>query len=523
MSEFYFYTLFLIIGVALCGWFLWRRARRGSGFQARLALLFFLFVLLPTIPLILSVSYLFTKSAQIFMLPGIEEALSQSIDLIRLQMREQGKTFFIDHPNVRKLDQRILEQRGIVYLGEISSARDSLQVLFLMKNHQIALDYHLPPQEDLKWASSREQAHHIVLLEEKRLFEYYETAGDSLVKFVAFMIPDSLIIAKSKIAWALRSYGSLKLLRDTFLSQGLIWFLATVIITILALISLSLARLVSHEVSEPIQKLTEGMKKIGEGDLSHQVVTRAKDELAFLVEQFNRMTRELQSTRDSLQRAERAAAWRDVARQISHEIKNPLTPIQFSLYRIKNNLPAEYLQNTEFAESLRMIEEEITSMRRLADEFSEFARLPRLLLKEENVLEILRSAIQLYESNEKKVRFQCSWPVTVPTQMLDREQLRRAIGNLIKNAIEASPPDGNVTISATVLVKKRQKIRIEISDQGPGMDGETQRRIFDPYFTTKKEGSGLGLFIVQKIITEHEGTIRLQSKLGQGTRFIIEL
>jgi len=231
----------------------------------------------------------------------------------------------------------------------------------------------------------------------------------------------------------------------------------------------------------------------------------------------------LKESRENLKRAERAAAWRDVARQVSHEIKNPLTPIQLSLHRIKTSLPAEWIQRSDLEKSFRVIEEEINSMRRIATEFSEFAQMPHLDLKEDDVAEVLRRSAHLFEGEAYKISLKLEIDQDLPRVAIDRHQLRRAIHNLLKNAMEASRPGEEVTLRAKSGSGTGSGIRIEITDHGHGMDQPTLERAMDPYFTTKKRGSGLGLFIVQRIIGDHGGRIEISSEKNRGTTVSISL
>ena len=184
------------------------------------------------------------------------------------------------------------------------------------------------------------------------------------------------------------------------------------------------------------------------GDLSHRVNIKAKDEIEFLVNSFNKMASDLKTSRENLQRAERIAAWRDVARQISHEIKNPLTPIKFSLFRLMSSLPEEFKQQNDFQESVAIIEEELASIQKIANEFSDFARMPQMQLKPENVDEIINNTVTLFHDDPKNIKFTLSIEKEIPQIMIDRDQIRRCLQNLIKNAIEASAPDSQIDIIA---------------------------------------------------------------------------
>jgi len=347
-------------------------------------------------------------------------------------------------------------------------------------------------------------------------YEYYRLQPDSIIILAAFAITQSQLQTRQEISRVLKNYTSLSLFRETILEKKLIWVFAIVLLILLALISFQLANIISKGIGGPIKQLSDGMRRIGAGDLAHRLHFKADDEIGYLVESFNRMAEELLVGRESLKRAERAAAWRDVARQISHELKNPLTPIELSLYRLKTSMGDTIANNIDLAESLRIIEEEIASMRRLAGEFSEFARMPQLQLQEEDIISIISDSARLYGDHPIHLNL----PDALPARQLDREQMRRVFNNLLKNAIEASAPTAPVSINADI---QNQKIHIRISDNGCGMDENELARVFDPYFTTKKDGTGLGLFIAQRIITDHGGELSIASTKGRGTTVTIIL
>ena len=225
-----------------------------------------------------------------------------------------------------------------------------------------------------------------------------------------------------------------------------------------------------------------------------------------------------------IEKAQRMAAWREVARRIAHEVKNPLTPIQLSAQRLKKRY-GEILENGEkgiFNECTSMIITQVEELKRLVNEFSNFARLPAANPVPSNIARIIREAISLYREAHKDVRFVFNDPGDVPVFNLDREQIKRVLINLFDNAIEALDGNGEVTVDLhydSVL----KMVRIEVIDNGRGIGPENKSRLFEPYFSTKRQGTGLGLAIVNTIITDHNGFIRVKDNKPKGTRFIIEL
>jgi two-component system nitrogen regulation sensor histidine kinase NtrY len=225
-----------------------------------------------------------------------------------------------------------------------------------------------------------------------------------------------------------------------------------------------------------------------------------------------------------IEKAQRMAAWREVARRIAHEVKNPLTPIQLSAQRLKKRY-GDKLGGEEikvFNECTEMIITQVEELKRLVNEFSSFARMPASNPVPADIREIIKEALSLYKEAHLEVRLVFRESEEVPVFNLDREQIKRALINLIDNAIEAVNGEGEVVIDLnydSVL----QIVRVEVADNGKGISPEHKMRLFEPYFSTKKQGTGLGLAIVNTIITDHNGFIRVQDNKPKGSRFIIEL
>ncbi|MBN1276226.1 MAG: HAMP domain-containing protein [Deltaproteobacteria bacterium] len=225
-----------------------------------------------------------------------------------------------------------------------------------------------------------------------------------------------------------------------------------------------------------------------------------------------------------IEKSQRMAAWREVATRIAHEVKNPLTPIQLSAQRLRKRY-GKKLENEEgkvFHECTEMIIRQVEELKRLVNEFSNFARMPASNPAPADIREIISEALSLYKEAHKDVSFIFRHASDIPVFNLDREQIKRVIINLLDNAIEAIDAKGEVFIDLrydNVL----QMVCIEIADKGRGISPENKTRIFEPYFSTKKGGTGLGLAIVNTIITDHNGFIRIQDNKPKGTKFIIEL
>ncbi len=227
-----------------------------------------------------------------------------------------------------------------------------------------------------------------------------------------------------------------------------------------------------------------------------------------------------------LQKAQRAAAWREVARRIAHEIKNPLTPIQLSAQRLRKRYLSQFAENgAVFDECTKTIISQVEEIKNLVNEFSNFARMPAANLAPHHLNEIVREAMILYEEGHKEIRFHFEPDERLPVLNLDREQMKRVMINLLENAVGAVAGESGEKgiVVKTELDSALKMARLEVGDNGCGVLPEDKPFLFEPYFSTKAHGTGLGLAIVNTIISDHDGYIRVRDNIPRGTRFIIEI
>ncbi len=225
-----------------------------------------------------------------------------------------------------------------------------------------------------------------------------------------------------------------------------------------------------------------------------------------------------------LEKAQRMAAWREVARRIAHEVKNPLTPIQLSAQRLRRKY-GERLAKEDgavFDECTRLIIDNVEELKVLVNEFSSFARMPTSNPAPDNIKRIIQDAILLYKDTYKDITFDFIDKDNIPTLKLDREQMKRVMINVLDNAVAAIPGKGRITVRL-LFDDALGVVQVEVADTGIGIPTEDKERLFEPYFSTKKSGSGLGLAIVSRIISDHNGFIRVEDNKPKGTKFIIEL
>lgn len=227
--------------------------------------------------------------------------------------------------------------------------------------------------------------------------------------------------------------------------------------------------------------------------------------------------------RTELIKAQKTAAWQEVAQRIAHEIKNPLTPIQLSAQRLRK----KFFENAPdfqgiFDQSTSVIVSEVGSLKRMVDEFSNFARMPAPHVTKESLHDVIENVAALYRGGHHDVDVTLSLDAAVPPINLDREQMHRVFVNLFDNAIQAMKQKGRIQVS-TEMEWKHQRVRITVADEGPGIRQEDQVKLFVPYFSKNRRGSGLGLAIIHRIVTDHSGTIQVANRRPRGARFSIEL
>jgi two-component system nitrogen regulation sensor histidine kinase NtrY len=225
-----------------------------------------------------------------------------------------------------------------------------------------------------------------------------------------------------------------------------------------------------------------------------------------------------------IEKGQRMAAWREVARRIAHEVKNPLTPIQLSAQRLKKRYGERLARDDGkvFEECTDMIINQVEELKRLVNEFSSFARMPASSPMPNNINQIIKESISLYKEAQKNVKIVFNDSFDIPIFQVDKEQIKRVMINLLDNAMDAIDGKGEIVID--LLYERDQEIvKIEVADNGKGIPPDDKMRLFEPYFSTKKHGTGLGLAIVNTIISDHNGYIRVEDREPRGTKFVLEL
>jgi signal transduction histidine kinase len=312
--------------------------------------------------------------------------------------------------------------------------------------------------------------------------------------------------------------------REDDLKQGISTFIVAFInlYLILFLASVIVAVFLSNRITQPLSLIREKLKGIQLGKKSEQIHYQAEDEIGALVREYNHKVDELAESAELLARSERESAWREMAKQIAHEIKNPLTPMKLNiqyLQRAKEEGKEHY--DDFFDRVTRNLIEQIDTLSGIATEFSNFAQIPKARNEVFNLVEVIQNVCSLFETNQN---LHFSFEMNKQTEIhvfADKEQLSRAFLNLIKNSIQSIPADQKGEIRITFL-KVESLIRITISDNGTGISRDAQEHLFEPNFTTKTSGMGLGLSIVRNIITNFRGKIWYETSEA-GTSFFVEI
>jgi nitrogen fixation/metabolism regulation signal transduction histidine kinase len=288
-------------------------------------------------------------------------------------------------------------------------------------------------------------------------------------------------------------------------------------------ISLLAALFVSNWITKPLRILQQNLATIQLGKSNKKIQYRGNDEIASLVNEYNNKVSELEKYTAELARSERESAWREMAKQVAHEIKNPLTPMRLTIQHAQRSLkkddPDYEMKMEKFA--LTLIEQ-IDSLTNIANEFSNFAKMPKAINEELDLIQILTSTVELYkETPSVLIRFH-KGEINLAKVFGDKEQLLRVTGNLVKNAIQSIPDsqEGKVDI---YIRKKENGFVIEVKDNGSGIDPEKIDKIFTPNFTTKTTGMGLGLAMVKNIVEGSDGKIWFETSPSNGTSFFVFL
>jgi nitrogen fixation/metabolism regulation signal transduction histidine kinase len=323
---------------------------------------------------------------------------------------------------------------------------------------------------------------------------------------------------KEKAALALKKYRQIKVLKSSIIKQVLVFSLFYFFAVIL--ISIGLGFVFISKITRPLQKLSGAVKELAGDNLDITLYENIGGEIGYLIDSFNKMLSDLKVAREQRAIAERRATWQQVARTIAHEIKNPLTPIKLSTERMYDKFLNESKDfPTVIKSTSETILHEIDNLQKLVDTFHKYAKFPDPVLKTESINHIVTETIEMFKG--ENVEITENLDKDIPNLSLDKGQIRQAMTNFLKNAIQSF--DGMAAPGKIQVTSRREdeKVIVSVEDNGCGIPEENLRRLFQPYFTTKKHGSGIGLALTERIISLHGGKILCESKVGEGTKFTI--
>lgn len=300
-------------------------------------------------------------------------------------------------------------------------------------------------------------------------------------------------------------------------------FLVTIIniAVLLLVITVIIALFISNWVTQPLRLIQQSIQSIELGKQNSPINYTGNDEIGALVREYNHKLEELEIKAMQLARSERESAWREMAKQVAHEIKNPLTPMKLSLQHFQRSFdPSDPNAKSKIDRISASLVEQINALTAIANEFSNFAKMPKPNEENLDIVELITNTASIFRNQEAEVTVQCEFS-TIEI-FADRDLMIRVFNNLIKNALQAMPENHEGLVQIRIL-KEGQFVQIEVEDNGSGISESEKHKIFIPNFTTKTTGAGLGLAMVKQIISNHNGDIWFETKEGEGTTFFVRL
>ena len=305
-----------------------------------------------------------------------------------------------------------------------------------------------------------------------------------------------------------------------------IWKISAAVSLAALLIGLMVSWWVSRRITRPVEELANGAREVASGRWDTHIDVKGSDEIGQLAAAFNEMTGTLASQKEKLVQTERVAAWRELARRLAHELRNPLFPLQITVENLQRarQLGPEQFQEV-FSEATATLKAELANLNSIVGRFSDFSKMPVPEFAKLNVNEALRNAVRLFEPQfnavgKPHIAAEYFLGDSLPEIEADADLLHRAFQNLVLNAMDAMPAGGTLTMRTS---DSGDTVRVEVADTGKGLTSEECERLFTPYYTTKQLGTGLGLAIVQSVVSDHHGSISVSSEEGHGTKFRIDL
>jgi two-component system, NtrC family, nitrogen regulation sensor histidine kinase NtrY len=407
-------------------------------------------------------------------------------------------------------------------LAEGATEEAASRVEALGAGHELLERVTFEPHLDVRFPRERDEGDaYRGVVETRRL-------GDGTLE-LQFGVPESIFDEYQRAGDAAEVYARL-LERREFVSGTYVAIYSALVFAI-TLLAAGLGVILSRRVTERVRSLVHATRRVGAGDLTVRVAVKSDDEVAELIQSFNDMVRDLADSRARVEYLQRIGGWQEFARRLAHEIKNPLTPIQLAAQEMRDSYDGENASHRlRLEDATGIIQEEVATLRRLVSEFTDFSRLPKVEGEPGDLRDFLaeiRRAVPALLTDlgaAELVEVRVEVPLHEIPVEIDSMMLKRALDNLIRNAVQATLESetggGHVFVTAKT---DASSVVLEVRDDGPGLDPDDLERIFDPYYTKKREGTGLGLPIVKKIVFEHGGSIQADVAPGGGARFVLRL
>lgn len=523
----------LVMGVLL--------QRRGAVFRLQLTVLFIVLIIIPmAATTVFSISFISTNIELLFRKEATD-ALEQSVEKMRLAhiARQETMSYTLrraeralsladvfqteDNPHVSPYHAGLRTMRNQYGISNYFILDRKQNVLASFHGDAFSLRTFLTLKRDVFSETDAvldytyQGKHYIVAIRSVR------PRGVSLGHVLWFeSIPPAFFKKRNRMIQSLRTYKALGALRAEF--EGIATAVYIFFSAVVTLFAIGVAFLFSRSLSLPISELIEGTRRIARDDLGYRLRPRGNSEMRFLIRRFNNMAKDLKHHRDLVARTERVEAWREVALRLAHEIKNPLTPINLNAEMIPRLLAKPkrgYKEKVRAA--VNVILAQSNTIMGLVRDFSQFSFTTEKSDEPSSLVAALEEAVASFVTPDSRVTVTLTLAKEDFLIPMDARKLQMAFMNLIKNAYEAIEGKGAITIASAIKHDSfGEAYLVTVEDTGAGIPDSQLISIFEPYFTTKAKGSGLGLSVVEKIINDHNGYIYVESELGKGTVFFIE-
>jgi nitrogen fixation/metabolism regulation signal transduction histidine kinase len=487
--------------------------------RTRLLLAFLALALVPTAVLTLFTLDRLGRALELWNTPGVDRALESALETGKTSLARMEATVLAQADQyAAALPHEPLTppRRVALRAGLRATGLDFIQ-LYARKDAHWTLLEEVRPQGvlavspmDLSSELDPEISTDRVLHSAKGALAGAAPMGHDYVLVAGMLLQPDFFESLERVGRGVSFYRRFGVVRDV--SRAYMLLLVALLVAALAFTAVWASTVLAAGLTRPLTHLEQALEKVAAGDLSVRIEPRGPREVIALSQRFNIMTERLSVAREALQQAEREAAWREVARRLAHEFKNLLTPMSLSLHRLRRRTGAVTEEHRDaVSESLAALAHGVDQMARLSEQFSQYARLPEPRFETVDLDDVVRGAVALHE--HEGVTVELANPATVVPVSGDILLLSRAVHNLILNACEASPPGSRVEVSTRV---ENGQAVVEVLDRGQGLDPGVRARLFEPYVSTKRRGSGLGLSLVRDVARQHGGEVTLEDRAGGG-------